>query len=589
MRTNSIHLRQIAVAIFFFSPFSAAAQPAEGWISTGPPQVARKWHSVTTLQNGWVLAAGGVDISSVNWLNSAELYKPETGQWHSTGPMVAAARGFHTATLLESGQVLVAGGWNGNALGEMDSAEIFDPGQETWISVGSLVSARTDHSATRLPDGRVLIVGGHDGLSSLSSAEVFDPTTQSFSLGPPLTAARSFHTATRLRDGRVLVVGGSDGKGKTISSAEVFDPRSWSWSGTGGLSASRFFHTASLLPDGRVLVTGGDPFHGFGNGMALSEVYDPTAGRWNPTGHLNNARLRHKAVTLSDGRVLILSGFESSGSSLAVEIFDPARGQWGLSQPLANTNGFDTVAMLPDGRVVVAFGQTANLAAAYMDFVQLMYPQLALGGGFEAVLLLSNQAPEPWVGRAELNSGMWPGDRPWSLNGQDRAGEDGFQIVLEPGRTAKYTLTSSQGPFSGWLEIRSCQPLAHLSTSFFYNFYSGGVLVDSTGVAPARGLHRQRFPVERSDSVNTGIAMQRSGEVLMTLYDSEGQEVESLVRKEQGARFFDEIFQGVPPDFIGSVEVSSPNRVFLTVLRQEVISTSPLEFQLTSVPATEWR
>ena len=50
--------------------------------------------------------------------------------------------------------------------------------------------------------------------------------------------------------------------------------------------------------------------------------------------------------------------------------------------------------------------------------------------------------------------------------------------------------------------------------------------------------------------------------------------------------FFDQIFDVVPPEFIGSVRAESSRPFYATVLRQELIPGSPLRFQLTSVPAT---
>ena len=76
----------------------------------------------------------------------------------NTGSL-GTARGFHTATLLPSGKVLVAGGIGG--AGGPTSAELYDPATGLWAPTGSLVSPRSGfHTATLLPNGKVLVAGG---------------------------------------------------------------------------------------------------------------------------------------------------------------------------------------------------------------------------------------------------------------------------------------------------------------------------------------------------------------------------------------------------------------------------------------------
>jgi hypothetical protein len=96
---------------------------AASFVSIGPMNSARYNHTATLLQNGMVLVAGG--IGNGGYLSSAELYNPATGKWTLTGPL-HTARALHTATLLPNGRVLVAGG-SINTFGFLSSAELYDP------------------------------------------------------------------------------------------------------------------------------------------------------------------------------------------------------------------------------------------------------------------------------------------------------------------------------------------------------------------------------------------------------------------------------------------------------------------------------
>jgi hypothetical protein len=145
--------------------------PANGtWTVTGSMGRSRYLHTATLLPSGKVLVAGGYNV--FGYLGSAEMYDPATGLWTVTGGM-GRSRYLHTATLLPSGKVLVAGGYGNN--GYLGSAELYDPATGLWTVTGSMGRPRFDHTATLLPSGKVLVAGGGNGIDFLGSAELYDP------------------------------------------------------------------------------------------------------------------------------------------------------------------------------------------------------------------------------------------------------------------------------------------------------------------------------------------------------------------------------------------------------------------------------
>src|SRR5262249_59369045 len=90
----------------------------------------------------------------------------------------------HTATLLLTGQVLIAGGATA-------TAELYDPGAGVFTATGGMASSRRGHTATLLNSGLVLVTGGVDGNGLPSaSAEIYNPGTGQFTPIPGITTAR---------------------------------------------------------------------------------------------------------------------------------------------------------------------------------------------------------------------------------------------------------------------------------------------------------------------------------------------------------------------------------------------------------------
>ena len=139
------------------------------------------------LANGDVLAAaadrtvppfGCIFIQSRLLTGAAEVFNPGSLSWTSTGAM-SVARASTTLTPLNDGRVLVAGG-SDLATTVFASAELFDPATGTWFTTAALNAPRSTHTATRLADGRVLVAGGGVGSPATltATAEIYDPVIE---------------------------------------------------------------------------------------------------------------------------------------------------------------------------------------------------------------------------------------------------------------------------------------------------------------------------------------------------------------------------------------------------------------------------
>jgi hypothetical protein len=242
----------------------------------------------------------------------------------STGSMLFA-RSHHTATLLTTGQVLVAGGVVGSAVA---TAELYDTATAMFTrTMGDMTVSRSGHAATLLNDPalpnyrKVLIVGGSASLAA--PPELFDPATGTFTATAPLAAPRQNPTSTLLLSGKVLIVGGNTNSGDL--SAELYDPATGRFTSTGSTRILRIGHTATLLLDGRVLVAGGE----VGVADASAELYDPATGRFTATGSMTVGRTGHTATRLHDGTVLVLGTDVSQIPTRATaDVYDPGTGNF---------------------------------------------------------------------------------------------------------------------------------------------------------------------------------------------------------------------------------------------------------------------
>ena len=322
----------------------------------------RAAHTATLLNNGKVLIAGGF-VGDGGGLSSVEVFDPTTITFTSAENMTAARAG-HTATLLPNGKVLIAGGYKGDYL---NSAELFDPATGKFTSTGRMVTARSGHVATLLNNGKVLLAGGvGTGWTFLSDAELYDPNTTTFTATGGMTTARESHTATLLNDGKVLITGGHKGRRSAITiytSTEIYNPASGTFTATGNLIIKRHKHDAALLADGGVLVVGGSDERDGDGAYRNAEIFNPANGTFTAVkNNMNTARykLQGTAILLKNGKVLIAGGANQA------EVFDPATNSFSFADGDMGTKRlFATATLLKNGQVLITGGyHDGNMVSA---------------------------------------------------------------------------------------------------------------------------------------------------------------------------------------------------------------------------------
>ena len=389
---------------------------------------ARSGHTTTLLDSGDILFAGG--SNGTGPIDKLDRYVPSAFTFVPTGNMGVRAY-FQAGVLLENGYFLATGGYEpvtGNVVPNkvpLQAARVYDPETEIFVETSRMNTCRAEHTATLLTSGAVLVAGGRiesfrqevDQILSLLTAlqsllrqvstrlKQVEGTAQDITsqadfvnsslqgnltgeatanfLGDPLPAGHSssgplqvqYHLryyvvytavwfdwsqsyASLLPSGvipalqriqqdaqviqQLLTSGTSsleaDVEGaiddvKTVISllkefaqgglftAELYDPKERAFSPTNNhMIYCRRQHTSSLLPDGTVLLAGGMGKRFVEKGNPLLEVPLPNAELYNPgsgefvelKNEMSTPRYGHSATPLPNGFVLIAGGLSTS-------------------------------------------------------------------------------------------------------------------------------------------------------------------------------------------------------------------------------------------------------------------------------------
>ena len=224
-------------------------------------------------------------------------------------------------TLLQNGNVLISGGWNGKLIG-FGTIEIYDSKTGLTKEAGKMIFPSSHHSTVVLNDGRVCMIGGSDlgstkKIGASNRIEIYDPTTEKSELiTTSLPSSLVTNKALLLNNENILII-------DRYSNSYIFNPVDNSikkYNYPDFLFKDRGYSVLGLS-DGNILAVGclqivHDP-HARSIYLKKLAIYNPETNKIIQAGQLQVGRVRPNLIPLSIDKILIFGGRSNS-----VELYD---------------------------------------------------------------------------------------------------------------------------------------------------------------------------------------------------------------------------------------------------------------------------
>jgi len=276
---------------------------------------ARSGHSSVAMSDGSIVLMGGQNSSGK--LNDVWRSTDNGTTWtQQTASAGWSARYSHTSVAMPDGSIVLMGGNDGGAMNDVWRST--DNGTTWTLQTVNAGWARWQHSSVAMPDGSIVLMGGvgaglkNDVWNSTDNGATWTQVTASAGW-----TTRGGHTSVVMPDSSIVLMGGYDGsvwkndvwrstdKGATWTQVNA----SAGWTG-------RRFHSSVAMPDGSIVLTGGvdsgyieknDVWRSTDNGATWTQV-NASPG-W-------TARGFHSSVAMPDGSIVLMGGWDNSGSGL---------------------------------------------------------------------------------------------------------------------------------------------------------------------------------------------------------------------------------------------------------------------------------
>ncbi len=307
--------------------------------------------NVSMLEDGRILFTGGNKYDNFTLSPKACIITPATyPELIEISPMsienlpdlVSARTGQVRVITAPDKYTLIGGHVTGFKLTK--NAEIYNATSKTW-EIATATDNRDGSFVAKLTDGKYLIGGGcssNSGVGQLATAEIFDPINNSFTATSNMKMARTNACATTLKDGRVLIVGNWYA---SADKAEIYDPVANTFTLTGGCLVERSNPIIIPTNDGGAIVFGGVGVYGALYPALTFEKYNPVTNTFSQLSQSlfdgessldvrNGLPTETEQLMLPNGKYVVLV-YNSTYTSLRLITIDPVTG---IIEPMQTKN-----------------------------------------------------------------------------------------------------------------------------------------------------------------------------------------------------------------------------------------------------------
>lgn len=194
----------------------ALSQAYERWTYGQSLPEPRANFAIANFENG-LYAIGGETNSGVTAFNTR--YDLSTQIWDVLSEKPTPVADVQSVQI--GGKFYIPGGrkTDGNVI---DTLEVYDPRDDSWMEVSSLPKPLSAYSIAA-SEGKMYLFGGWDGSQYVEDVYSYDPDADEWDKIDDLPSARGFSSAVVL-GGKIYVLGGVDNVGEPLSNVEIFDP-----------------------------------------------------------------------------------------------------------------------------------------------------------------------------------------------------------------------------------------------------------------------------------------------------------------------------------------------------------------------------